>query len=269
LALAVLLAATASACVTHRNRSEERGLTRTRNDVVDAAATPLRDVGLIRPGIPDALENLRYPYLTDTVANNCESISYEIAQLDAVLGPESYQPGRETTLTQRGFAFAGDYAEDYAVDAVQGAGDIVPFRSWVRRLSGAARAEKKAARAIELGHTRRTFLRGYGAALGCTGVVPAPPPPRRERNRRRNRDGEQEQAAATPASAVAAASAANTTPTESTTPSAAAGRPIAPVASDTLQGLTPADSAAPPAQAAPAIAMPVAAPAPVSTETPH
>lgn len=221
LALAVLLASSAGACASSRGDDEENGrLENTGRGMASAAVNPLRDVGLIRPEVPDVLENIHYPYMSDTLAAGCPAIAYEIAQLDAVLGVESYQPGRETTFTERGLDSAGDYAEGYAVGAVRDAVDIVPFRSWVRRLSGAASAEKKAARAIEMGHTRRTFLRGYGAALGCPDVVPAPPPPEVERERRRReRDEEQHAPAATPTSAPAAETTVEATPI-STAPAA-------------------------------------------------
>ena len=241
LALALLLAASTTSCVTHRNRSEEGRLTHARNDMAEAATGPLRDIGLIRPRIPDAVENLRYPYKSDTLAAGCPSISYEIAQLNAVLGEESYQPGRETSLTERGFDYVGDYAENYAVDALRDAVDVVPFQSWVRRLSGADRAQKKAARAIEMGHTRRTFLRGYGAALGCPDVVPEPPPARIERERRRNRDNETQAAAETPAAAATSAAAPSIV---ATTEATASNPQPAPIAAATPVA-TPAASEAP------------------------
>lgn len=223
LALAVLLASSAGACALTRGDDDESGrVESTGRGMASAAVNPLRDVGLIRPEIPDVLENIHYPYLSDTLAAGCPAISYEIAQLDAVLGAESYQPGRETTFTERGIDSAGDYVEGYAVGAVRDAVDIVPFRSWVRRLSGAAGAEKRAARAIEMGHTRRTYLRGYGAALGCPDVVPAPPPPESERERRRrerDRDEEQQTVSATPATdANAAATPISTTPAPTPAP---------------------------------------------------
>jgi hypothetical protein len=142
---------------------------------VNAAATPIRDVGLVRPEIPPLLRTLGYPYSTASLAAGCPAVSYEIGQLDAVLGPESFQPGPSRNIWDRG----GDLVEQQTVDAFQDtAEDIIPFRSWVRRLSGASQAEREALRAFANGQQRRTFLRGYGASLGCPAVVPAPPPRR-------------------------------------------------------------------------------------------
>ena len=144
----------------------------TRRGVADAARSPFRDVGLIRQEIPPLLLQLQYPYSTASLAPGCAAVAYEIAQLDSVLGPESFQAGPDRNIWDRG----GDFAESQAIDALQDtANDLIPFRSWVRRISGANRAEREALRAFANGQQRRTFLRGYGASLGCANIVPAPP----------------------------------------------------------------------------------------------
>lgn len=163
---AFLASALLAACMGGRTDDTRRGM-------MNAAATPIRDIGLIRPEIPDILRNLQYPYSTTSLAAGCPAVAYEIGQLDAVLGPESFQPGPSRNIWDRG----GDFAEDQAIGAVQDtAEDLIPFRSWVRRISGASRAEREALRAFANGQQRRTFLRGFGASLGCSGILPAPPP---------------------------------------------------------------------------------------------
>lgn len=153
----------------------------TRRGVTDAAYIPLRDVNVIRPEIPLLLRNLQYPYSTATL-NGCDDIIREIGQLDAVLGPESYQPGPSRNIWDR----SGDFVEEQTIEAAQStAEDLIPFRSWVRRISGASRAEREALRAVANGQQRRTFLRGYGASLGCPGIIPPPPP-----QVHRSRDGD-------------------------------------------------------------------------------
>lgn len=162
LAAALLIAS----CSTGRTADTRRG-------VSNAAVGPLRDVGLVRPEIPILLRNLQYPYSTATLAAGCSAVANEIGQLDAVLGPESYQPGPGRNIWDRG----GDFVEEQTIDAAQDTvNDLIPFRSWVRRLSGANRAEREALRAFANGQQRRTFLRGYGASLGCPAVIPPPPP---------------------------------------------------------------------------------------------
>ena len=165
-AAALLLAAAIGGCMSGRTDDTRRG-------VASAAVSPLRDVGLIRPEIPPLLRTLDYPYSTASLTGGCSAIASEIGQLDGVLGPESFQPGPDRNIWDRG----GDLAENEAIDAVQDtANDLIPFRSWVRRLSGASAAERAALRAFANGQQRRTFLRGYGASLGCANAVPAPPP---------------------------------------------------------------------------------------------
>ncbi len=164
--VAVLLVATIAACSSGRTADTRRG-------AVEAAQTPLRDLNLMRQEIPMMLRNLQYPYNTGSLAPGCSAINAEIGQLDSILGPESFQPGPGRNIWDR----SGDFVEEQAIDAVQGtARDLIPFRYWVRRLTGASRAERDALRAFANGQQRRTFLRGYGAALGCPNAVPTPPP---------------------------------------------------------------------------------------------
>jgi hypothetical protein len=183
------MAALVSACAT--SKSEDAGggrepesekvdvdrVGQVRDGISDAATMPLRDVGILRTEIPVPLAAIKFPYETQVLLAGCPQILYEIGQLDAALGIESYQPGQRRSLSDRGMDAAANSAVGVARDA---AGEAIPFRGWVRRASGAAKADRELANAIELGQTRRAFLRGYGAALGCTNVVPAPPPKERQ-----------------------------------------------------------------------------------------
>ena len=157
------------ACSTGRTADTRRGVT-------SAASIPLRDVGLMRPEIPLVLRSLQYPYATASLTD-CNAVAREISQLDGALGPESYQPGPNRNI----WDMSGDFVEDQAIQAAEDtAQDLIPFRSWVRRLSGANRAERDALRAVANGQQRRTFLRGYGASLGCPSIIPPPPPAARQ-----------------------------------------------------------------------------------------
>jgi hypothetical protein len=171
-AAALLLVAALGGCMSGRTEDTRRG-------VANAAVSPLRDGGVIRPEIPPLLRTLDYPYSTVSLAPGCSAVAYEIGQLDAVLGPESFQPGPDRNIWDR----SGDFAETQTIEAVQDtANDLIPFRSWVRRISGASAAEREALRAFANGQQRRTFLRGYGASLGCANAVP--PPAQRNPNER-------------------------------------------------------------------------------------
>jgi len=169
--IGIILALGVGACSTGRTADTRRG-------VIDATAQPLRDVNLVRQEIPMVLRGLEYPYSTASLTEGCPEIARQIASLDAVLGPESYQPGPNRNVWDR----SGDFVEDQVIEAAQDTvNDFIPFRSWIRRLSGASRAERDALRAVANGQQRRTFLRGYGASLGCPAVIPPPPPPRPQR----------------------------------------------------------------------------------------
>jgi hypothetical protein len=168
-ALTIAVCVGLASCATGRTADTRRGVT-------SAASIPLRDVGLIRPEIPLLLRNLQYPYSTATLAD-CNAVAREINQLDGVLGPESYQPGPNRNIWDR----SGDFVEEQTIEAAENtAEDLIPFRSWVRRISGANRAERDALRAVANGQQRRTFLRGYGASLGCPNIIPPPPPAARQ-----------------------------------------------------------------------------------------
>ena len=47
------------------------------------------------------------------------------------------------------------------------ASDAIPFRGWVRALSGAERHDQFVQAAIEAGLVRRAYLKGLGEAAGC------------------------------------------------------------------------------------------------------
>ncbi|MGE5451995.1 MAG: hypothetical protein ACM3VZ_09180 [Acidobacteriota bacterium] len=139
----------------------------TQTRVTDAAATPLTDLNLVRAEIPDVLAEARkQPYAAPSNVN-CAHITQEIHKLDAVLGADLDAPPSDNTpsLLERGT----DAAENSAIGAVQRTAEgLIPFRGWVRKLSGAERYSKKVSAAIAAGSVRRAFLKGFGASHGCT-----------------------------------------------------------------------------------------------------
>jgi hypothetical protein len=63
---------------------------------------------------------------------------------------------------------ASDVAEDQAVGAVQRTAEgLIPFRSWIRKLSGAERHSKHVSACITAGSVRRAFLKGLAASKHC------------------------------------------------------------------------------------------------------
>jgi predicted TIM-barrel fold metal-dependent hydrolase len=59
-------------------------------------------------------------------------------------------------------------AADAALEAVRSAtGGVIPVRGWVRRFSGAARAEQEAKAVALAGSVRRGYLKAFGLMKGC------------------------------------------------------------------------------------------------------
>ena len=86
--------------------------------------------------------------------------------LDAVLGADLDTPQTPVnrSLIDRG-AVAATQA---ATQQVRGAAEsVVPFRGWVRYLSGAERYSREVVAAIAAGTVRRSYLKGMGHVRGC------------------------------------------------------------------------------------------------------
>lgn len=150
----------------------------------DAAKAPLRDLNLIRADIPPVLlEASEAPYALPRPLN-CGVLAGEIALLDDALGPDLDAPeSAEPGLLTRG--------RGAAVDLVRGAAQgVLPFRSWIRKLSGAERYDRTVRAAIDAGGVRRAYLKGLGVMRSCrTPAAPttdamnavAEPPPEKKR----------------------------------------------------------------------------------------
>ncbi|MFY9476862.1 MAG: hypothetical protein WAQ08_04240 [Aquabacterium sp.] len=138
------------------------------NQAGDAVIAPLGDLNLMRAKIPDALkEALVSPY-AEPPARECAALTERIQALDAALGADLDAPktGNEASLLDQ----AGKASINMISDTTTG---IVPFRGWVRRLTGAERHSKRVAAAITAGSLRRAYLKGYARAQGCPATAPA------------------------------------------------------------------------------------------------
>ena len=140
--------------------------------VTDAASAPLNDLNLVKAPIPAVLaEAQKAPYATpmDTA---CIALATQVRALDEVLGadldapPTAANPG----LIERGSSAVGNAAVGALRNTAEG---LVPYRGWVRKLSGAERYSKDVAAAIAAGTVRRAFLKGLGVARGCVPVAAA------------------------------------------------------------------------------------------------
>ena len=134
--------------------------------VTEAAATPLNDFNLNQTPIPEPLVKAReHPY-REPDDPGCAGLAEEIEQLDELLGPDMDAPRekRSQDLIDRG----SEMASDAAMNAFKGMTEgVVPFRSWVRKLSGAERHSSKVSSALAAGKVRRGFLKGVRMTRGC------------------------------------------------------------------------------------------------------
>lgn len=134
--------------------------------VTQSVNTPLQDLNLVNAPIPEVLVAAgRAPYAVPA-SIDCTALATAVRELDEVLGadvdtpPSDARPG----LVERG----ADVAGQAAADALQRTAEsVVPFRAWVRKLTGAERYSRRVAAAIAAGTARRAFLKGMAAAQGC------------------------------------------------------------------------------------------------------
>lgn len=139
--------------------------------VGSAVVSPLGDFNLLRDDIPPVLLAARAAPYQLPAAHDCAALAVEIATLDAALGPDLDAPASpdRPSVLERGV----DEVGNAAVNAVQGAvSGAIPFRGWIRKLTGAERHAKNVAAAITAGSVRRAFLKGVALAQAC----PPPPP---------------------------------------------------------------------------------------------
>lgn len=136
----------------------------TQQSLQGAATTPLNDLNLVSVPIPEVLAEARKaPYtLVDPVS--CNDLSAAVHALDAVLSPDlDAPPSKDPNLAEQG--------EKLALGAIQNAAEgLIPYRGWVRKLTGAERHSKQVTAAIVAGSARRAFLKGVIRGRGC----PAP-----------------------------------------------------------------------------------------------
>ena len=133
-----------------------------------AASAPLQDFNVRPEMIPPVLIQARLSPYEMNDEGRCDVIAAEVKQLNAALGPDMDEPSApRRSMGDR----AADMAADAALDAIRDtATDFIPGRSWIRRLSGAARHSDDVQSAIQAGRARRAFLKGIGMQRNC------PPP---------------------------------------------------------------------------------------------
>ncbi|RAK61330.1 hypothetical protein DJ021_16735 [Phenylobacterium hankyongense] len=134
-----------------------------REDIKGAVSAPLRDLNVRRTWIPEVLlQAMADPYGRPSKKLKCTELAALLKPLNDALGADLDEPSvDEDDLLQKG--------RTTALGAVAGvASDAIPFRGWVRKLSGAERHDRLVQAAITAGGVRRAYLKGLGEAHGCS-----------------------------------------------------------------------------------------------------
>jgi hypothetical protein len=151
-------------CVTTRPDGSSKVQTTSeanRDSIKGAAEAPLRDINVLRTKIPGVLlQAMADPY-ERPAGKSCQGLAVLIQPLNDALGADLDAPepdkddllGRGKTTT---FGLMAGAAQD-----------VIPFRAWVRKLSGAERHDRYVQAAITAGAVRRAYLKGLGEAKGC------------------------------------------------------------------------------------------------------
>jgi hypothetical protein len=159
-------------------------LSRIDSGLVQTATQPLTDLNLIQAKIPPVLNQAQQGPYAPPAELSCAALQTEILALDAALGPDidaTAAPGVDPGLVGQAVSYVGQKAMGTVTSTVNTVVDgVIPFRSWVRKLSGAERHSKAVAAAIAAGTMRRPLLKGWAHALGC---VQGPPRTLAEKNK--------------------------------------------------------------------------------------
>jgi hypothetical protein len=170
LALLALLAATAAAPLAQAEdppRSDRIQTTdeANRQGITGAAQAPLRDLNVVRTKIPDVLlDAMADPYKRPSLSQRasrkaqCDQLAALIRPLNNALGADLDAPSQnqDDLLEREAFGAAATLASD-----------VIPFRGWVRKLTGAERHDQVVRAAIVGGAVRRAYLKGLGESRGC------------------------------------------------------------------------------------------------------
>jgi len=140
--------------------------TQQQTGVSNIATQPLKDLNLVKTAIPPILLEVETAPYQVPKDHSCGSISDSIDDLNAVLEPDIDVTVKEvdSNLIDKGKKAAKKLAKAELTNTVN---NIIPFRGWVRKITGAERYTKREAEAYAAGIIRRAFLKGLRAAKEC------------------------------------------------------------------------------------------------------
>lgn len=134
--------------------------------VGDAIATPFSDLNLVRTEVPAILQQARKTAYAKPENMSCESLKKEVHDLDMVLGADldTIRVDAKGSVLDRGAEEIGNATVGALKSFTAG---VIPFRSWIRKLSGADRREREVGAAGVAGIIRRAYLKGIAQASNC------------------------------------------------------------------------------------------------------
>lgn len=157
----------------------EKAFTDTDKSTIDltlsAAMTPLEDLGLRKRKIPGILTTLMQDPYALPANYSCEAVKSEMADLTLIIGPDiDSKPQAALSAQEEYLEKGGNLLQDAVVGFVRSQTDFLPFRSILRRLTGANSHEKAVAQALQAGTLRRAYLRGLADARFGDKCLPKP-----------------------------------------------------------------------------------------------
>jgi hypothetical protein len=165
--LALPIAAVVAGCVStsvDRDGTIQTTAEANRAGLGGAVTSPLRDVNVLRTKIPAALLiAIAEPYARPA-DHGCGGLTAEVRSLNEALGPDLDVQGGDEKAKLVSRKAAENVALGMVADTAQ---DVIPFRGWVRKLTGAERHDRLVGQAIHAGQVRRAYLKGLGEARGC------------------------------------------------------------------------------------------------------
>lgn len=158
----VSLAVMIAACSTQQSARQSNAA----EQIGQAVTVPLNDLNLVHTAIPKILQDAQKKPYAAPPDLSCAALASDIRELDEVLGADLDTPATEKnpSLVVRGVNAIGDESLSAIKKTTE---SVVPFRNWVRKLSGAERSSKAVASAIAAGSIRRAYLKGIGLAKAC------------------------------------------------------------------------------------------------------
>jgi hypothetical protein len=154
-----------SACVTEPDNGSPKVQTTAeadRSGVKGVAESPLRDLNVLRTKIPEVLLRAMADPYERPGPGRCADLVERLKPLNEALGEDLDVTSKEG---QQGMIAKG---KTTALTVASGAAsDVIPFRGWIRKLSGAEQHDRYVQAAITAGAVRRAYLKGLGEAKGC------------------------------------------------------------------------------------------------------